>query len=107
MNVMGRNVSDSEYIALYDGAIARERNHMEPEGVHDEHGKIPSWNEYWCTIGGASASPSTAQSRRMKRYIIEKRRALGLKELTCGIEYKLGDSNPGHYYSAGDPRIFQ
>jgi len=107
INVMGRNVPDSEYFALYDAGIAREKNHLEPDGVHDEHGRIPSWNEYWCTIGGATASPSTPQSRRMRRYIVEKRRALGLKELTCGMEYKPGDSNPGHYYAPGDPRIFQ
>jgi len=107
INVVGRSVPDSEYIALYDSAIAREKNHLEPEGVHDEHERIPSWNEFWCTIGGASASPSTAQSRRMRRYIIEKRRALGLKELTCGMEYKPGDSNPSHCYAHGDPRIFQ
>jgi len=107
INVMGHNIGDSEYIALYDAGIAREKNHMEPDGVHDEHGRVPSWNEYWRTIGGAQATPSTAQSRRMRRYIIEKRRALGLKELTSGIKYKPGGSPFDHYYAPGDPRIFQ
>jgi hypothetical protein len=107
VNVMGRNIPDSEHKAGYDAAIAREKNHMEPEGVHDEFGKIPSWDQYWCTIGGASATPPTAQSTRLRRYIIAKRRGLGLKELTCGTEYKSGDFNPKLYYTPGDPRIFQ
>lgn len=86
INVMGRSVPDSEYIALYDGAMAREKSGLKPTGVHDEHGGLPSWDEYWCTIGGTGAVPSTAQSRRLKRYIIEHRRALGLPKLSCERE---------------------
>ena len=107
INVMGRTIPDSEYQAMYDAAIAREKNHLEPEGVHDEFEKIPSWDQYWCTIGGASAAPPTAQSTRLRQYIVAKRRTLGLKQLTCGIECKSGDLNPKHYYTPGDPRIFQ
>ncbi len=52
INVMGRNVPDNEYIALYNRAMAREKNGLKPTGVHDENGGLPSWGEYWCTIGG-------------------------------------------------------
>ena len=82
INVMGRNVSDREYIALYDAGIAREKSGLKPGGVHDEYGRVPSWNEYWRTIGGTNPIPPTAQSRRLKRYIIEHRRAAGLPELS-------------------------
>lgn len=82
INVMGRNVSDQEYIALYDAGIAREKSGLKPSGVHDEYGRVPSWNEYWRTIGGTNPIPPTAQSRRLKRYIIEHRRAAGLPELS-------------------------
>lgn len=83
MNVLGRSVPDSEYIALYDSEIAREVKGLPPSGGHDENGKPFSWDETWCTIGPTRTEPPTAQSRRMKQYIISHRRALGLPELTC------------------------
>lgn len=83
INVLGRSVPDSEYIAMYNQDMAREKNGLKPTGVHDENGNLPSWDEFWCTIGGTGAVPPTAQSRRLKRYIIEHRRALGLPELSC------------------------
>jgi len=86
INVMGRSVPDSEYTALYDRGIAREKSGLKPDDAHDEHGKPPTWDEYWCTIGGTGAVPPTAQSRRLKRYIITHRRALGLPELSCARE---------------------
>ncbi len=105
INVMGRDVSDAEYFASHDLSIARERRRLEPE-AHDEHGRIPSWDQFWCMAAGAV--PPTAQSRRMKRYIIEKRRAFGLPELTCGLDYQPEVSfRPDHYYPPGDPRIFR
>jgi hypothetical protein len=82
VNVMGRSVSDQEYIALYDAGIAREKRGLKPDGGHDEYGRVPSWNEYWRTMGGTNPVPPTAQSRRLKRYIIEHRRAAGLPELS-------------------------
>jgi hypothetical protein len=82
INVMGRSVPDSEYQAMYDADIAREKNGQKPSGGHDEHGRVPSWNEYWRSFVGPNPVPPTAQSRRMKRYIIEHRRAAGLPELT-------------------------
>ena len=82
INVMGRSVPDSEYHALYDRGIAREKNGLKPD-ARDEHGRVISWDEYWCTIGGTSAVPPTAGTRRLKRYIISHRRALGLPELSC------------------------
>ena len=82
INVMGRSLPDQEYIALYDAGIAREKSELKPNGVHDEYGRVPSWNEYWRTIGGTNPVPPTAQSRRLKRYIIEHRRAAGLPELS-------------------------
>ena len=82
MNVMGRSVPDQEYIVLYDAGIAREKSGLKPDGAHDEYGRVPSWNEYWRTIGGTNPVPPTAQSRRLKRYIIEHRRAAGLPELS-------------------------
>ncbi|MEP6667694.1 MAG: hypothetical protein ABJF10_00990 [Chthoniobacter sp.] len=82
INVMGRSVPDSEYIALYDRGIAREKRGLKPDDAHDEHGRPPSWDEYWCGIGGTGPVPPTMQSRRLKRYIITHRRALGLPELS-------------------------
>jgi hypothetical protein len=82
VNVMGRSVSDQEYIALYDAGIAREKSGLKPSDAHDEYGRAPSWNEYWRTIGGANPVSPTGQSRRLQRYIIEHRRAAGLPELT-------------------------
>lgn len=86
INVMGRSVPDGEYIALYDRGIAREKSGLKPDDAHDEHGRPPSWDEYWCEIGGTGAVPPTAQSRRLKRYIIARRRALGLPELSYARE---------------------
>ena len=82
VNVLGHDVSDREYIALYDKGIALEKSGRKPTGMHDEQGRVPSWNEYWMTIGGINPDPPTAQSRRLRRYIIEHRRAAGLPELT-------------------------
>src|SRR4051812_12889458 len=116
INVMGRDVPESEYRASYDALIAREKQGLEPTGAHDEHGRIPSWDQFWCNMGGTTAVPPTAQSRRLKRYIIEKRRALGLKELTCGLDYipsgrgpngAPGSFRPDRFFKPGDPRIFQ
>ncbi len=116
INVMGRDVPESEYMALYDSAIAREKLHLEPNLGHDEKGRIPSWDQFWCTIGGTTAMPPTAQTRRLKKYIIAKRRSLGLPELTCGLDYEpsgtganagSGSFRPDRYFKPGDPRIFQ
>ena len=82
MNVAGRSVPDSEYEAMYDAAIAREQRGLKPSGAHDENGRVPSWNEFWRTYAGPNPVPPTAQSRRMKRYVFEHRRAAGLPELT-------------------------
>ena len=82
VNVLGRSVPDSEYKALYDSEIAREKSGLQPGGASDEQGRAPSWNEFWRTVGGTNPVPPTTQSLRLKRYIIEQRRAAGLPELT-------------------------
>ena len=113
---MGRDIPDSEFRATYDQNIARERQHLEPTEAHDEKGRIPSWDQYWCTAGGLSTNPSTAQSRRLKRYVVTQRRAAGLRELTNTGDFDPGSTRPDgppgsvrpdHYYPSGDPRIFQ
>ena len=82
INVMGRSVPDSEYKASYDAEIAREKSGLKPSGAHDEYGRVPSWNEFWFTIAGPGATTPTAQSRRIKNYILKRRRSEGLPELT-------------------------
>ena len=82
INVVGRDVPDREYRSGYDTLIAREKQGL-PTDQRDVNGGIQSWDKFWCTIGPAIP---TAQSRRLKRYIIERRRALGLRELTCGSD---------------------
>ena len=107
INVLGRDVPDSEHHAFYDIQIAREKQGLEPE-EHNEHGRIPSWDQFWCNVGGTSIMPPTAQSRRLRRYIIERRRAAGLRELSCGREgYDRNNYRSDHFYKPGDPRIFQ
>lgn len=88
INVMGRKVSDNEYKASYDRAITREKRGLKPTEVHDEHGRIPSWDEYWnhYTGGHDMGNTSTAQSRRLHQYIIKERRKAGLPELTTHVE---------------------
>lgn len=88
INVMGRKISDREYKASYDGAIAREKRGLKPAEVHDEHGRIPSWDGYWNEYTGAHdmGDTSTAQSHRLHRYIVRERRKAGLPELTVQVE---------------------
>jgi hypothetical protein len=86
INVMGRSTPDSEYIVLYDADMAREKQGLPPIGGHDEDGRPWSWDKSWCSIGPTRTVPPTAQSRRMRRYIVEKRRKLGLVELSCAGE---------------------
>ena len=86
INVMGRNVPESEYRAMYDADMAREKRGLPQINGHDENGRVAGWDEYWCTIGGTSAVPATARTRRLKRYIIAHRRALGLPELCCASQ---------------------
>jgi len=86
MNVMGRSVPDKEYIALYDSEMAREKKGLPPSGGHDEQGRPTPWDEFWCSVGPTRTIPATAQSRRMRKYIVEHRRALGLPELSCAAE---------------------
>jgi hypothetical protein len=88
INVMGRKVSDSEYKASYDNAITREKLGLKPAEVHDEHGRTPSWGEYWndYTGGHDTGNTSTAQSRRLHSYIVSKRRKAGLPELSTRVE---------------------
>ncbi len=81
INVMGRKVTDGEYKAIYDADIEREKKGLLPGGAHDEFGRAPSWSEYWRIYAGPNPVPPTAQSRRLKRYIINRRRAEGLPEL--------------------------
>ena len=114
INVMGRDVPDREYKTSYDLDIAREKQGLEPTGVHDEHGRIPSWDQFWCTIGGTQDVSKPARSRRLKRYIIKQRRAAGLRELSSRMSFIYTESNTDswpsmhdHYYKPGDPRIFQ
>lgn len=114
INVMGRDVPDSEYKASYDLAIIREKQGLEPTDVHDEYGRIPSWDQFWCTIGGTQDVTKPARSRRLKRYIITQRRAAGLRELSSRMSFIYTESNTDswpsmqdHYYKSGDPRIFQ
>lgn len=114
INVMGRNIPDSEYKASYDLDITREKQGLEPAGAHDEHGRIPSWDQFWCTVGGTSDVTKPARSRRLKRYIIKKRRAAGLRGLSSRMSFIYTESNSDswppmfdHYYKPGDPRIFQ
>ncbi len=88
INVMGRKIPDREYKAGYDSAITREKRGLKPEGVHDEHGRIPSWDEYWRDYSGGhdTGDTATAQSRRLHRYIIRERRKAGLPELSTRAE---------------------
>ena len=83
INVMGRKISDSEYKAGYDSAITREKRGLNPEGGYDEHGRILSWDGYWNSYmgGHGTGDGSTAQSRRLHRYIVRERRKAGLPEL--------------------------
>ncbi len=80
INVVGKDLPDREYRASYDLLIDREKRGLVPEG-RDENKRIYTWDKFWCTIGPAIPTP---QSRRLKRYIIERRRALGLPELSYG-----------------------
>ncbi len=114
INVMGREVTDSEYKASYDLDIAREKQGLEPAGMHDEHGRIPSWDQFWCSIGGTTDVTKPARSRRLKSYIIKQRRAAGLRELSSRMSFIYTESNTDsrppmfdHYYKSGDSRIFQ
>ncbi|MDB6006808.1 MAG: hypothetical protein JWR15_3795 [Prosthecobacter sp.] len=88
INVMGRKVSDREYKAGYDSSITREKMGLRPDGAHDEHGRIPSWDAFWNNyMGGHDMSDtSTAQSRRLHRYIVSQRRKAGLPELSTPVE---------------------
>ncbi len=88
INVMGRSFSDRSYKDSYDIAIAREKLGLKPEEVHDEHGRIPSWDEYWHDFNGGhdTGDTSTAQSRRLHRYIVRERRKAGLPELSTRVE---------------------
>ncbi len=88
INVMGRKISDREYKASYDRVIAREKLGLKPDDAHDEHGHIPSWDEYWnhYTGGHDIGSSSTAQSRRIHRYIVIQRRKAGLPEISAPVK---------------------
>jgi hypothetical protein len=88
INVMGRKVPDREYKVGYDSAISLEKRGLKPEGAHDEHGRIPSWDEFWNSYmgGHGTGDGSTAQSRRLHRYIVTKRRKAGLPELSTRVE---------------------
>lgn len=88
INVMGRKISDREYKTGYDSAITREKLGLNPVGVHDEHGRTPSWQEYWNDyVGGHdTGDASTPQSRRLHRYIVHERRKAGLPELRPDVE---------------------
>lgn len=88
INVMGRKVPDREYKVGYDRAISLEKRGVKPEGAHDEHGRIPSWDEFWNSYmgGHATGDGSTAQSRRLHRYIVTERRKAGLPELSTRVE---------------------
>lgn len=86
INVMGRNIPESEYRAMYDADMAREKRGLPQINGHDEYGRVAGWDEYWWTIGGTSAVPPTARTRRLKHYIITHRRALGLPELSCATQ---------------------
>ncbi len=88
INVMGRSFSDRSYKDSYDGAIAREKQGLKPEEVHDEYGRIPSWDEYWNHYNGGhdTGETSTAQSRRLHRYIVRERRKAGLPDLSPLVE---------------------
>ncbi len=83
INVMGRNIPESEYRAMYDADIAREKRGLPQINGHDEYGRVAGWDEYWCSIGGTSAVPGDARTRRLKNYIITHRRAVDLPELSC------------------------
>lgn len=88
INVMGRKIPDREYKSGYDSAIAREKRGLKPEGVHDERGRIPAWDEYWHSYmgGHGTGEGSSAQSRRLHRYIVRERRKAGLPELSARVE---------------------
>ncbi len=112
INVMGRDIPDSEYKEGIDRSIARERQGLEPEGGHDEHGRIPSWEHYWYFHGASGDVTKPQRNRRLRRYIITKRRSAGLRE------YSWADTEPNsdpatserlweRMYHRGDPRIFQ
>ncbi len=88
INVMGRKVSDREYKVGYDSAISREKLGLKPDGAHDEHGRVPPWDEFWNSYmgGHGTGEGSTAQSRRLHRYIVRERRKAGLPELSASEE---------------------
>lgn len=91
INVMGRKIPDREYKSGYDIAIAREKRGLKPQGVHDERGRIPPWDEYWNHYMGGhdtgdTGDTATAQSRLLHRYIVSQRRKAGLPELSSRVE---------------------
>jgi hypothetical protein len=78
-NFMTGGATDQDYIAGFDLAIDRERRGLTPPSQEPT-----TWASYWCQIiRSVDSPPPSAQKRRLKRYLLEKRRAAGLAELNC------------------------
>ncbi len=78
-NFMTGGATDQDYIAGFDLAIDRERRGLTPPSQEPT-----TWVSYWCQIiGSIDSPPPSAQKRRLKHYLLEKRRAAGLAELNC------------------------
>jgi hypothetical protein len=68
------------YIAGYNADIDRERRGLPPPT--EQH--APNWNSYWCdVVRSIDSDSSSPEKKRLKQYLIEKRRAYGLAELNC------------------------
>jgi hypothetical protein len=76
---MTGGATDQDYIVGFDLAIDRERRGLTPPSQEPT-----TWASYWCQIiRSIDSPPPSAQKRRLKRHLLEKRRAAGLAELNC------------------------
>jgi len=75
-----RQDPNAGYIAGYNADMDRQRKGLPPPSDQP----AANWNSYWCNvIRFIDSDPTDSDKRRLRRYVIEKRRAYGLPELNC------------------------
>ncbi len=69
----------TEWYAICDAEVVREKAGLPTRESAWNKG---TWNDYWCNLGHVS-NVTPAQRGDIRRYLVQKRRAAGLAELSC------------------------